>query len=372
MKVLIITNGYPSEENLYKNTFIHRRNVLYKEQEIECRVFVLNSKCSIKKEYIYENIRVTEGNSEELLKLYNESKPQKLIIHFINKHMIKFINEIKYEIPVVIFVHGFEALGWYRRLYDFKFEIGFIKYILGNMNQMWHLRKFIKTSKDKNVKFVFVSKWMKKITEKDTLSKINNSCIIHNVIDENIFKYELKNEEQRKKILTIRPFESKKYANDLTIEAILRLSKKEMFKDLDIHIYGKGRYFNKLTEKVKEFENVHIFNKYLKQEEIYELHKKFGIFLCPTRQDSQGVSMCEAMSSGLVPITSDNTAIPEFVDNSNGILTKNSKEIARAVEELYYNPQYFLSLSKNSAESIFNKCNSKEIINKEIKLIKDI
>ena len=48
-----------------------------------------------------------------------------------------------------------------------------------------------------------------------------------------------------------------------------------------------------------------------------------GIFICPTRQDAQGVSMCEAMSSGLVPITLYNTAIPECLPNDERLVNNN-------------------------------------------------
>ncbi len=50
----------------------------------------------------------------------------------------------------------------------------------------------------------------------------------------------------------------------------------------------------------------------------------YGVFLSPTRMDAQGVMMCEVMASGLLTISSDNTAIPEFiVDEQNGILIDN-------------------------------------------------
>ena len=80
--------------------------------------------------------------------------------------------------------------------------------------------------------------------------------------------------------------------------------------------------------------------------------------------------MCEAMISGLVPISSWSTAIPEFVShNLNGILTKTSAEITEAIEFLYQNPKHFSTLSENASNYIINKAGVEKVINEELKFI---
>jgi glycosyltransferase involved in cell wall biosynthesis len=80
--------------------------------------------------------------------------------------------------------------------------------------------------------------------------------------------------------------------------------------------------------------------------------------------------MCEAMSSGLVPITSDNTAIPEFVqDLKSGFLTKNAIEVASAIELMYYKPELFQSISQQAAYFINHKCSIESIVSKELNII---
>ena len=81
--------------------------------------------------------------------------------------------------------------------------------------------------------------------------------------------------------------------------------------------------------------------------------------LIPTRQDAQGVSMCEAMSSGLVPVTSNNTAIPEYVN-----------ELKDAIQEMYYSPDIFLKKSKKASQHINKICSPQKVITKELDLIK--
>jgi glycosyltransferase involved in cell wall biosynthesis len=322
--------------------------------------------------YEYEGISVIEGDNKTLIHFMNQNHKMYdlVLIHFINIEMIKTLFQLNYKLNLLVFIHGYEALAWYRRLFDIN--INFYKYIFKNTIQLASLRKFIKFS-NHNVNFIFVSEWMKNITEKDTQTTINKYYIIPNPVNNDMFNFSRKTEEHRKKILSIRPYSSKKYANDLTIDAIIKLSKKEYFNDLYFELYGQGKLFSTLTSKVKNFKNVKVFNKFLSQEEIAKKHKEFGIFLCPTRQDSQGVSMCEAMSSGLVPITSNNTAIPEFVyHNYSGILTNNVDEIADWIENLYLNTDKFLQLSYNASTTITDICGKNYITAKEIDIMRKL
>ncbi|TQR28848.1 methyltransferase type 12, partial [Campylobacter sp. MIT 99-7217] len=167
-------------------------------------------------------------------------------------------------------------------------------------------------------------------------------------------------------------FSSKKYANDLSIKAILELSKKDFFKDLSFKIIGDGELFDELVKPLKEFKNISIEKRFLRQNEISKLHKEYGIFLNPTRLDSQGVSRDEAMSSGLVPITNKLAAIPEFVDENCGMLVaaEDYKAMADAIEELYYNENKFLELSKNAAKRVRKQSSEELVIQKELELFR--
>ena len=240
-----------------------------------------------------------------------------------------------------------------------------------NTKQLAFMHNFLKDKKIEK-KFIFVSEWMKEILEKDSMSKgkIKNYEIIPNVIDDKIFNYNKKTKDQRLNILSIRPFASKKYANDLTVKAILELKKEPFFEKLKFSIYGDGKLFEKTIKPITGLKNVNITKKFLSQKEISKLHKEYGIMLIPTRQDAQGVSMCEAMMSGLVPITSNNTAIPEYVNNEIGYLTNNYKELAKAIKELYNNPNKFLEKSEKSNIFMKEKCSPDIVIQKEIDYIR--
>jgi glycosyltransferase involved in cell wall biosynthesis len=136
-------------------------------------------------------------------------------------------------------------------------------------------------------------------------------------------------------------------------------------------IVGDGKLFDKTLNPLRKFENISIHKGFLSHAQISRLHKEYGVFLTPTRMDSQGVSRDEAMSSGLVPITTSVTAIPEFVDSESGILVpgEDYNAIADAVINIVNDPALFDKLSSGAAKRVRQQSRSQKIIEAEINLI---
>ena len=374
-KILVVSPGYPSHNNIYNNAFVHMRVKNYKKENLEVKVFSYAAGSPYR--YRYEGIDVTVGGIDELRMVLNKNHFSKILLHFAfkaqTKVIIDYINKNEGRVELLVWVHGVEALAWYRRLFYLNSMsiFKFLGYIVVNIRQLLFMRKLI-INKRNRVTFVFVSEWMKRILEKDTLTfgKVSNYKIIPNPIDGSIFNYVPKTRDDRLKVLSIRPYDSRKYANDLSVKALLELSKTDYFNKFSFIFYGDGKLFNKTLEPLKKFNNVKIEKRFLNHKEIADLHKKNGILLIPTRQDAQGVSMCEGMSSGLVPITSDNTAIPEYTTDKCAYLTKNWKEIKDALIDVYNNGDKYLKMSKEAEKFIRHKSSLKVALRKEIGLIK--
>ncbi|MBY0537540.1 MAG: glycosyltransferase family 4 protein [Chitinophagaceae bacterium] len=368
MKILILDENYPHLNNLMGDVFVHVRAKEYAKQHQVVAVSFFQDDNVIE----YEGITLYQRSSiEGVNAIINDFKPDRLVIHFYQSWMLEEILK-KIDVPVFIWVHGYEALGWYRRLFNYAwYSPVLLNYIRSNTKQQLEVRKLIKyANSGSKIHFVFVSNWMRRVTEADTLSKISRYSIIPNPIDTDLFAYHEKSNDDRTRILILRSFSTNKYANDLSAKAILGVSKKSFFKELNFTIIGKGGLFRRITDPLVPYSNISITEGAVRQVQIPDLHTGFGVFLCPTRQDAQGVSMCEAMSSGLVPITSNNTAIPEFVENDKtGIVTNSVSEIERAFERLYSDPIYFKELSRNAAKSIRSKCSIQKIVKQELTLI---
>jgi glycosyltransferase involved in cell wall biosynthesis len=373
-KYLVLTNIYPSNDDLYRNAFVHRRVKLYKEKGLDVDVYSIKQQGIFLSKYYFDDVEVYNGDYTGLEFLLKNKKYEKILIHFVNGDMIKVINKYCENTPVIIWIHGAEASRWRGRIFNYtKEEIEKNKEIWDKADEskMQFLRSIYT---NKKYHFVIVSDWFRKeVCEKDADCKILNYSIIPNVVDENIFKYHEKNKKYRTKILSIRPYASNKYANDLSIKAILELSKRNYFNELEFNIYGKGHLFEILTKDIKKFKNVKLHETFITQYEITNIHKDNGIFLCPTRLDSQGVSMCEAMSSGLVCISNNVSAISEYlIDKECGILARseNYVDIADAIEYLYHNPDEYLRMSKNGSSFIQDKCGVNTVIKSELDIIK--
>lgn len=367
---LLLTNAYASENNLYKNAFIHRRMKQYQQEGIELDLFVLNNKNGLV-EYEFDGVKVLQGNKEILKNLLSEMKYTKILIHFVNQEMLEAIKDAKIESRLIVWIHGFGAERYQRRLYNYSEKELLEKREELEKRDEIQMKVMKQLYESSSVTNIFVSEFIKEIAQQDAGAKAKHAVVIPNIIDTELFSYKKKPVHQRKRILFIRPFVSHNYACDLAVQVIMELSKRECFNDLSFSIYGNGPLYEELTEPLKAFNNVSLNPIFVKQEEIAMLHKKHGIMLIPTRHDTQGVSMGEAMSSGLVVATNKVCAIPEYVDETSGLLAEAEDYIALAneIEAIYYDEQRFLELSENAAERVRKQCSKDNTTQREIEII---
>lgn len=368
---LLITNHYPSYDDLYKNAFVHSRVKAYKEHDVLVDVFKLrrNEKVSY---YEFEGVDVTIGSNDALEKMIIHNHFKTIMVHFLDISMWdtlkKFVNTHK----IIVWVHGAEIQAWHRRSFNYEndAQANKARELYESRAKFW--REII-NEMPKNLHFVFVSNYFADEVMSDLGVKIPRGqySIIHNPIDTEHFKYQEKSAEMRKKILSIRPYASRTYANDLTVKAILELSKEKFFDELEFRLIGDGVLFEETLAPLRKFNNVIIEKKFLTHDEIASLHKEYGIFLCPSRMDTQGVSRDEAMSSGLVPVTNAVGAIPEFLQDFEQLLARagSGSDLAKIIKKLYLNPNFYMKSSQSISQNLSNREKS-YVINEEINLIK--
>ena len=371
--VLILSNQYPSPQALYRNMFVHKRVSSYKEEGFLCDVMRMNIFCkNLFSEF--EGINVVEGQADRLYSILESGTIDTVCVHFLDQSMWDVLKHFGKSIRILVWLHGAEIQPWWRREYNYSTsaELEQAKKESERRQAFW--KTVFDNIENYNIHFIFVSQYFaNEIFEDNHISlPAEKYSIIHNCIDTELFQYHSKNSEQRKKLLSIRPYASNKYANDLTVKCILELSKEPFFRELEFRIMGSGDQFDNITAPLKKYKNVILEKRFLRQDEISDLHKDYGIFLTPTRMDAQGVSRDEAMSSGLVPITNAVTAIPEFVDDSCGILApaEDYKAMAEGIKKLYYDKDLFESMSYKAATRVRSQSSKEYTIKKEIALIK--
>lgn len=377
--VLVIANAYPSDDELYRNGFIHRRVKAYQQADIDVDVFYEHAPARVSREYEFDGVRVRVGGPGHLRDHALEQAYDAILVHFAEPRRIDPLVQAGVTCPVIVWVHGFEAEAWHRRWFNYIDDAASVRAILAKKNtyyagQMAFFRELMTTS-ELDLTFVNVSEWFQRyVVEPDVGVGFDptRSVVIPNLVDEEFFPHVPKQDVDRFKILSIRPFASRKYANDMTVKAILELSERPFFDRLQFTIVGEGALFDEVTEPIRQLSNVDLRNAFLSQTEIVELHRQHGVFLAPTRFDSQGVSVCEAMSSGLVGISTDVAAVPEFIqDRVTGMLAapESATALADALEELYFDPELFQSVSAAGAARMRAQCGRRATVEREIELI---
>lgn len=367
--VLVLTNHYPSYDDLYRNGFVHSRVKSYQQRGVHVDVFRLRPQ-GVLTYHEYQNVDVITGGQEALRKLLDSGSYRSVLVHFLSSEMWDVLEHYP-DLQCIVWVHGAEIQPWHRRDYNYQNEHERDEAVRLSERRMKFWRGILNL-KNQNLKLVFVSRYFAEEVFEDLGFRLPEEMyvIIHNPIDTNLFAHHQKSAEQRKRVLSIRPYASRKYANDLSVRAILNLSKKPFFKDIEFRMIGDGKLFDETLEPLRQFANVTIQRGFLNHQQIAALHREYGICLSPTRMDAQGVSRDEAMSSGLVPVTNAVAAIPEFVDESCGILavSEDADGLAEGIEMLYENPSRFLELSRQAAERVKNQSSAERIIGMELEL----
>lgn len=376
-QVLLVANAYPSDAQLYRNGFIHRRVRGYIDAGISVEVYYLHPPVDEEYTYLFDGVLVTVGNATAYASHIARHTYRAILVHFASRAMIDPIRTFRPATPIIVWVHGFEAEAWHRRWFNFTESSGQILAALEKRasyhdDQLAFLGWLISTD-ELDVRVVHVSDWFRRnIVEPDVRSGTRRSYVIPNVVDEELFQYRVKEPESRLNILAIRPYASRKYANDISVGAVLALSRRPFFERLTFTLAGEGPLFDETTAPLRGLSNVRLRKGFLRQEQIAAEHGDNGIFLAPTRFDSQGVSMCEAMSSGLVPVSTRIAAIPEFVrDRETGLLgpPEDPVAIADLIEQLYYNVELFQELSSGAAAAVRAQCGVAATVGREVELI---
>jgi glycosyltransferase involved in cell wall biosynthesis len=322
----------------------------------------------------FEGTDVIQGDRDLLDLALREGRYRHVLVHLLDAAMWETLERHLDRIRLTVWVHGAEIQVWQRRKFEFErmnaAEVERQKKLSDHRLAFW---REVLLRPHPNLRLVFVSQHFAQETTDDLRLDLASVAheIIHNYIDPNIFPFAHKSPADRLRLLSIRPFASRKYANDLTVKALISLKNEPWFKNLQITIVGDGELFEEVTQPLRNLANVTLLKRFLTQAEIAQMHREHGVFLTPTRMDAQGVSRDEAMSSGLVPITNRVAAVPEFVDESCGFLAPedDADGLASAIRALYEDPQLFLRMSQAASMRVRDQSGFGQTIARELALI---
>lgn len=295
-----------------------------------------------------------------------------VLAHSPTPHITELLHELTAGGKLAIWYHGYEVRD-YRRLRD-NFtgdEMALRGHSLDELNRT-RFEAARQVFADPDVTIVFVSDLQRRNSEFDVGAKALNHHIIPNHIDTDLFRFRRRRPEEANRLLLMRSFATHNYGNDIAIEALRILSSERWFADLHVTIRGFGPLFKGAVKPLRRLANVSIQERYSSPGEMAIKHYDHGVFLCPSRYDTQGVMLGEAMASGMVTITNPVAAIPEFTDASCSLLPRpgDPMAFAGAIRHIVHNPDLMPTLSENAAARVERQCGTAATIDREIELIR--
>lgn len=275
---------------------------------------------------------------------------------------------------LVFWFHGFELRDYRRLFYNFDTaEREQRRASLDLINrQRWDAARESFSVPDLTT--VFVSNFLLDIATRDVGRAPANVQVIPNFIDGDYYRPVDRDDGAARRILMIRPFKARNYGYDIAVEAIRILSSRKGFAELSFTLRGFGENFAKVTASLTGLPNVTLEDRYSTPDEMRELHAAHGIMLCPTRHDTQGVALGEAMASGMACITHDVAAIPEFADENCAILVRpdDPNAYAEAIWSLAHDPDLVRRLGAAAADRVRAQCSVIQTVQREEALIRTV
>lgn len=370
-RLLVVANGYPRRDDLYRNAFVHRRVKLYQQRGVAVDV-VWVCDWLPRHSYEYDGVRVQVCDADTLAASLQHSRHKAIAVHFLDPMLWSAVREAAARIRTVVWIHGAEAQAWQRRAFLYETDEERVLAQEQSDRRMAFWREIFE-QRTETLSFVFVSRTQAKEVMDDVGMVLPESVwtVIHNPIDTGLFAYREKSADDRFRILSIRPHASRVYANDLVAATIRELSSREGFERFSFTLVGDGPRWDEDFAGLDAFPNVTLKRGFITQQEIKNLHDSHGVFLVPTRADTQGVSRDEAMASGLVPVTTAMGAVPEFVDDECGRACTSGDPVAMAdvILQLAGGEHLFFGLSKAAAERVRSQSGSKAIITRELDMV---
>lgn len=374
LRILVVTRSYPAPGDLYQYPFVHRRVLAYAERGHEVAVF--RPAVGASRAHDYEGVTCTSGDREALGAVARDFQPDVIAAHGLSETMWPSLEPLSASVPIGAWLHGSEIPDFFKQKAMTIASAGERARAMVELEERLAFWRNLLEEAAARLKLVFPSRSAVAMMREDTGDRLREAehAVIPNPIDTDLFAYAPKSEDQRFRVLSIRPFDSPTYANDLSVAAILHLAQRPGFERLHFTIIGDGPLFDEILRPIVHLSNVTIRRQFLTQREIGLEHARHGIFLVPTRLDTQGVSRDEAMASGLVPVTNAIAAVREFADEDCAALAapEDASGLADELWRMVEAPGLFQQRSAAAAERIRAQRSNERIIPAELSLLAEV
>lgn len=370
----LVCGAYPDGSDRYGGEFLRARVNCYRARGLRTLVLSVHQRHAAIELLQLEEADLLQVPLDRLGRLITSLDKNRSIptaVHAPTPEVGRFFLRRAVESPTVFFLHGAEARDYRRLHFNFtteQMELQRERLDRANVERGDFLRE---ASASRDARLVFVSDYLRRVAEADFELHLADAPVVHNVIDGEFFKYRRREPGDRRRLLLVRNFQQYNYGNDIAVRALEMLLGEPDFADVTVTIRGFGECFGPLTERLQSLPNVDAVEGYVESSDLRRLHDEHGVFLVPTRHDTQGVSMGEAMASGLVCVTNRIAAIPEFVSDTEAVLVggESPRAYAAALRGLLADPDGFVQRSAAAAARVREQCGVAATVDRELEML---
>lgn len=326
MKVLFISSWYPNRQNALKGVFVKKHAAAIKKAGIDIEVLAIT-------------VNPCNGLFEK--KFYREVDEKGVVTHVIelNSRFYKFIH------IDLIMQYSFLKKYYYRQIKpsfdpdiihsNVIFPAGVLGYWLSKKENKPHVitehwskvDKFVKRSVYSNAGkkayasakcITVVSEFLKKNLSKHVSAE--KMKIVPNVVNTETFAYkEKKQDASTIKFSCVAHWTSPKRP-DLIFESLNRYSK-IVDKKIILNVAGEGYLLEELKRREWDFTINYLGN--LSPQKLAESHQQSDYFLHASDIETFSIVIAEALATGTPVLASNVGAIPELINEANGLLCYN-------------------------------------------------
>lgn len=320
MKILFITNLYPTPNECARGVFIHNQAIALKKAGNDVAVLYMDFRSIRKKRVLYFSKLKFEG-----IPIYSMAIPLSPLRRIIEK-TASYWAELAYKKieknfgrPDIIHGHFLDGtIGALRITKKYSIPLVMTEHGSGilSQNRNEHTEKLMNLIYPSCKEIAAVSQNLKRSICEVLPDK--NVYVIPNILIGN-FKYVQKSSCRKFTFLSVGNFvKSKRF--DLTILAFINIHR--FYPETYLKLVGDGIEMKKLKEMCREYgiEDCVEFTGSIPNRDLVYIYHQCSCFVLPSEFETFGVVYIEALASGLPVIGAKNGGAQEIINNNNGIL----------------------------------------------------
>jgi glycosyltransferase involved in cell wall biosynthesis len=150
-----------------------------------------------------------------------------------------------------------------------------------------------------------------------------------------------------------------RFSEEKNVQILIKALRKlrNDFPEIKLNLVGSGPEEEKLKKMVKRFglaKNVQFLG-HLKREEIFSLYKSHKILVLPSKIESLGLVIVEALSQNLIPITRKTYGPEEVLNNERLFFGRNENELYEKIKDVLRNYERYKKIVLGIKKEILSK-----------------